>query len=486
MIRSISAVLLSLCCLLLTACKEKPSAPQAGTSSPAGDSTKPGNAEGRNRNGRAQTVTTTRSRTETVPLVLQAQGNVIALDEVDLRPQKNGMITAIHFKEGDELRRGQLLFTLDSRDDAANVSKATAGVISAEAAFSIAERDLKRSQELSDKNFIAPSLLDTSRSKTDTAQANLAQARAVLDQAKVSESYTHIRAPFDGRAGLINVRIGSLVTSTATSTSLVKLTRMNPIGVTFSLPERDLPTLLKAMQKGPVKLTALSAANDSLSGEVIFVDNNVDRVSGTILIKGKLDNRQRLAWPGQYVAVKLEAGTLSEATVLPAQAVLNGPTGRLVYVVQEDSSVEAVPVELLRILNEKAIVKGLPAGLKVVLEGGQNLRPGSKVSEAKANSKGDWRGKPGETTSSAPSAREAASSKEAPASSPKSKATGGSSSTQKPAETPAASTGGVSLPEGFTPRDPERWATASDEQKQIIITRWRERQAAKAAGADAP
>ncbi|MDP5238491.1 efflux RND transporter periplasmic adaptor subunit [Uliginosibacterium sp. 31-16] len=423
------ALLLSAVCLLLSACQNKnspagpeASAPASGESRPAAEAK--GNA---GRGNRPQIVTTTTSRIENVPLLLEAQGNVLALDEVDVRPQKSGMITQIHFKEGDEVRKGQLLFSLDARDDEANVGKAAAGVASAEAALSIAQRDLKRSQELSDKNFIAPSALDTTRSKADTAIANLTQARAALEQARVSQSYTRIHAPFDGRAGLINVRPGSLVTSTSTAGSLVKLTRMNPIGVTFSLPERDVPALLDAMRKGPVKLSASTSSQDKLPGEVIFVDSNVDRASGTLLVKAKLDNSKRSVWPGQYVSVKVEAGSIPDATVLPAQAVINGPNGRLVYVIDEESTAQAKPVELLRIASEKAVIKGLPAGVKVVLEGGQNLRPGSKVTEAKSGDKGESRGKRGGKPVSGEAAREAASSAAPQAGIPQNKAAGGSS-----------------------------------------------------------
>lgn len=414
-------VLLLSVCGLLCACQKQSTpaataAHQADAGRTSGDG-KTGNARG----GKPQPVTTLVSRVEDVPLLLEAQGNVLALDEVDIRPQKNGMITEIHVKEGDEVKRGQLLFSLDARDDDANVGKAAAAVTSAEASLTIAERDLKRSQELSDKAFISPSALDTTRSKADTAVANLTQARAALEQAKVSLSYTKIHAPFDGRIGVINVRPGSLVTSSSSATALVRLTRMNPIGVSFSLAERDIPSLLGSMRKGAVKLTAYTAAQGSLPGEVTFVDNNVDKASGTLLVKGRLDNSSRLVWPGQYVSVKIAAGSLSQATVLPAQAVLNSANGRLVYVVQDDGTVQAQPVELLRVNDEKAVVKGLTAGLKIVIEGGQNLRPGSKVSE----SKGEHGGKRRDKGASDQSSRAAASSAPAQPDKPQAKAASG-------------------------------------------------------------
>lgn len=374
-----SLLALALLCGLLAACQKQDStAKDAGAASPGGQQS----------STRGPLVTTTTSRVADVPLRIEAQGNVLALDEVDIRPQKNGMITAIHFHEGDELRAGQLMFTLDARDDEANVGKADAAVASAEAGLTIAERDLARAQELFDKQYIAPSALDTARNKLDTARANLRQAKAALEQARVSRSYTRITAPFDGRAGVINVRVGSLVTSSSTATALLRLTRMDPIGVSFSVSEAGMTPLLDALRKGDVSLTATTTAGEKLRGKVIFVDNNVDRSSGTLLVKGRLDNGKRLVWPGQFVNVSVEAGIMKNVVVLPTQAVVNGPDKRFVYAVKDDASVEQRPVELLQIVDQKAIVRGIPAGLKVVLEGAQNLRPGVSVREARSGGQG--------------------------------------------------------------------------------------------------
>ncbi|MDQ7990233.1 MAG: efflux RND transporter periplasmic adaptor subunit [Candidatus Dactylopiibacterium sp.] len=376
MLRSSLALLLPLFGLLAACQKEDAPVAQTGAAASV-----PAARSGTSQT-RAQNVSTTVSRVENVPLRIEAQGNVLALDEVDIRAQKNGTVTAIHFREGDDLRRGQLLFSLDARDDTANVAKATAGVASAEAGAAIAQRDLARTQELFDRKFVAASALDTGRNKLDTATAALAQARAALEQARVSASYNEVRAPFDGRAGVINVRVGSLVTSSATATALVHLTRMNPIGVSFAISERDMPPLLEALQHGKVRLTATTNTGEALEGEVNFVDNTVERSSGTLLVKGQLDNTRRRVWPGQFVNVAVEAGEMRNAVVLPSQAVVNGPNNRFVYVVKDDHTVEMRPVQLLRIVDQKAVVTGIPEGLKVVLEGTQNLRPGVSVHES--------------------------------------------------------------------------------------------------------
>lgn len=373
--------------VLMAGCQQKNTA----SASPSSSSSVAQADQATSKSGTGHTVpvTTTTTHIESVPLVLEAQGNTLPLDEVDIRPQKNGMITTIHVREGEEVHKGQLLFSLDSRDDDANVARATAAVATTQAAVQIAERDLKRNQELSDRNFISPSALDTFRNRLDTAHAQLAQNRASLEQAKVSQSYNRIYAPFDSRVGVISVRPGSLVTSTASSPALVHLTRMDPIGVSFSLSERDMPPLLNALKHArTLKLTAMTTAQEQLGGELNYVDSAVDRTSGTLLLKGTLDNRSRLARPGQYVTVKVQAGVVANAVVLPSQAVVNGPNGRFVYRVLDDRTVKPQPVTLVRIFEQKAVITGIDGNVRVVLEGTQNLRPGSHIQETRSNRHG--------------------------------------------------------------------------------------------------
>jgi len=337
---------------------------------------------GEGHKNRPQPVKIVQTRLENVPLLIETQGNILALDEVELRTQKNGTLREVLVTEGSELRRGQLLFTLDDREDRANAQKAEAALTSARAALAIAKRDLERALELSEKNFISPSALDVVRNKLDTAEASLAQNQAALTQARVALSYNQIRAPLDGRAGRIDIRPGALLSASTSAPALIKITRMDPIGVGFSLPERELPALLAAQKSGPVHVKAFIDEQTPLQGSLSFIESNVDKSSGTIALKAKLENASHQAWPGQYVKVRIEAGEIKNGVVLPAQALLNSPKGRFVYVVQPDSSVRAQPVELLRVFDQKALVKGLEAGLKVVQEGGQNLRPSSKVVEA--------------------------------------------------------------------------------------------------------
>lgn len=366
--RSLSLLLL---CLPLAACG--PGKEEKGKSASASAS--------KSDTGRPRAVQITQTSTEAVPLVLEAQGNVIPLDQVDLRPQKTGTIAHIHFKEGDEVKKGQLLFSLDSRDDESNVRKADARVIGSKAALEIAKRDYVRSLDLAKRNFISSAGLDASKSRLDAAESTLAQDIAALESARVQLSYDHIVAPFDGRAGRIDVRSGSLVLANSTIT-LVNITRLDPIGVSFTLPERDLPAVRAAMKTGDVIAQIALPDGEKLQGKVIFVENSVDRTSGTIGIKAAFPNSKRLLWAGQFVPVRVFAGEIKNAVTLPGQAIENGPNGRFVYIVNADQTVSAQPVELVRIYESRAIIKGIEGGVKVVLEGGQDLRPGNKVVES--------------------------------------------------------------------------------------------------------
>lgn len=368
-------VALALLCLSLAACGPgKDGEKASGVNSTA---SKAGNG------GRPQTVSTAQTRSESVPVILQAQGYVTAQDEVDIKPQKNGMVNMVHVQEGDEVRKGQLLFSLDSRDDEANVKKAEAALLSSKTQLAADQRTLERNKELSAKGFISSTALDQLQSKVDTGQAAVVQAEAALTSARVLLSYDRITAPFNGRIGTINVRPGSMLT-TSTSTAMVKLTRINPITVNFTLPEANLAVLRAAMASNSAKVQINVPDKKIAQGNVVFIENNIDRTSGTIAVKAEIDNREHLLWPGQYTSVRILAGEIKDAVTLPAQAVQNSPNGRFVYVVKEDQTVKPQLVELVQVYQERAIVTGIDSNVKVVLEGGQNLRPGGKVVEASA------------------------------------------------------------------------------------------------------
>ncbi len=370
-------------CLALAACGQGGQDNSSNASAPPAKET---------RANRAQTVSITHSRTESFPQVMTTQGNVIALDEVDLHAQKTGIISQIHFTEGEEVRKGQLLFSLDARDEEANLRKAEARVTGSRTQLEITRRDWQRAQDLASKNFISAAGLDTTRAKLDTAESTLAQDIAALESAKVQLSYDFIRAPFSGRAGRIDVRVGSLVQANAT-TSLVKITRLDPIGVSFTLPERFLPLINAAGDK--VQILADNGSTGSVRGRITFIENSIDRTAGTISIKAQFANSQHQLWPGQFVSVEVQAGEIKNAVTLPAQAIQNNSNGPFVYIVNNDSTVSAQPIQVEQIHQERAVITGIGSDIKVVFEGGQNLRPGGKITEVAsrpANGKRNRRG----------------------------------------------------------------------------------------------
>jgi RND family efflux transporter MFP subunit len=386
---------------LLAACHPKEAAKDPNNTTQSAPSAAAGSSS-TDRASQPQAVSTVLSRIDTVPIVLSAQGNVLSLDEVDIRPQKTGMISKIHFTEGDEVKRGQLLFSLDDREDQANVKKAEATLAGTQSQIVIAQRELARNTDLFNQKFVSSATVDTSRSKLETLQSTLDQNKAALDQARAVLSYSAIRAPFNGRAGRIDVRLGSLVLAN-TTISLVKITRMDPIGVSFNLAERDLARLRTAQRSGPVsvQVDVPGQRDEAVKGKVIFIESTVDKVSGTIGVKAEIDNAQRKLWPGQYVTVRVNAGQINDALVLPPQAIVNGPNNRFVYLVKPDMTVAQQPIELVRIAGRNAIVTGIEPNQKVVLEGASNLRPGSKVFEIPA---GGRNGKGGKAEQSAPAA----------------------------------------------------------------------------------
>jgi len=336
----------------------------------------------------AVTVVTTRAQSRDVPVRLKANGNVLALQSVDIRAQVTSTVRQVHIREGQDVTAGQLLISLDSRADDANIRKAEAQVEKDKADLATAKRNLERNLDLFRQKFIAQAALDTAQNSVDTLTAQLAVDNAALEASRVARAYDEIRAPFAGRTGAIGVREGSLVqpgSGTSPGAVLVTVAQIDPISVAFTIPERELPALQAALRAGSVAV-AVSPQDGAgtLSGKITFVDNAVDTATGTIKVKAEFSNPKGRLWPGQYLGVELAPRTLANATVVLAQAVQTGPESRFVYVVGEDNKVAVKPVKLAYVDEGVAVVDGVDPGARVVVEGAQNLRPGSVVTEAKA------------------------------------------------------------------------------------------------------
>jgi RND family efflux transporter MFP subunit len=330
-------------------------------------------------------VVTTVAEARDVPVKLKANGTVTALQSVDLRAQVTSTIRDVHIKEGQNVAKGDLLFSLDSREADANLKKAEAQIQKDRADLATAKRNLDRQQELFNQKFISQAALDTSQNQVDTLTGQLAVDTAAAEAARVGRAYSEIRAPFAGRTGTIGVRAGSLVqpgSSTTPGSVLVTVTQIDPIAVAFTLPEKELAGLQKALRAGDVPVTAAFDTGEKVQGKLTFVDNAVDTTTGTIRVKADFPNPGSRLWPGGYVNVELAPRVLGGATVLPTQAVQTGPNNKFVYVVGEDRKVTSKPVTLSYVESSFAVVEGIPAGTRVVVEGTQNVRQGSTVAEA--------------------------------------------------------------------------------------------------------
>ena len=344
-------------------------------------------AQAARRPAAAVTVTTTKVESRDVPVRIKANGVVTALQTVDLRSQVTSTISQVHIREGQNVTKGELLFTLDSRADEANLRKAQAQVEKDKADLATSERNLARQRELFQQKFIAQAALDVAQNQVDTLTGQIAVDTAAVEAARVAVAYSQIRAPFAGRTGIINVRAGSLVqpsqSSTTTSPPLVTVTQIDPISVAFTLPEKELAGLQQALRSGTLMVSASAQGNnESLKGKVTFVDTAVDTTTGTIRVKADFSNTDGRLWPGMYVTVEISPRTIANASVVPTQAVQSSPEGRFVYQVGEDRKVTPRPVTLAYVEENFAVVKGVEAGARIVVEGAQNLRPGMAVAEA--------------------------------------------------------------------------------------------------------
>lgn len=397
-------------------------------------------------------VSVVRAARRDVAVQVEATGTVSALSSVDIKPQLASVVTAVHVREGQFVARGQPLFTLDGRADAANLARVEAQLLRDQATLADAQRQLARAQELLAKNFVAQGAVDTAQAQVDAQRAAVAADKAAIEAARVAVSYSRIAAPSAGRVGQINVFPGSSVSPSGAA--MVTITQLDPIAVSFQLPQRNLPDALKAlaaapsasmpravagagagpagsasMPRGPGAVAAAAtgaaasaAASPAASasgagpasaaaapdpgivaavlpegrgtrfGRLDFIDSLVDPASGTVRVKALFANKDQALWPGAYVNVQLALQALPGAVVIPQAAIVQGARGTAVFVVEADGLAAVRPVRVLQSLGADAAVGGLRPGEKVVLDGRQNLRPGVRVIERAADRAGGSRG----------------------------------------------------------------------------------------------
>jgi RND family efflux transporter MFP subunit len=359
-------------------------------------------ASGAASGGAPVSVTTVRARKQDVDVMLEATGTVSSLNSVDVRPQVSSIITQVHLREGQFVKAGQLLFTLDARNDEVNLAKARAQLARDTASLAEAQRQLDRSRDLLAQNFISQGAVDTNQTLVATQQAVVAADRAAIEAAQVGVSYNRIVAPAAGRAGAINVFVGSTVQPTGAA--LVTITQLDPIAVAFSLPQRNLNDALRILREGGGKVQAvLPEGRKAGVGRLQFVDNAVDPNSGTVKVKAQFDNADERLWPGAFVTVRMAVRTLKDAIVVPQAAVIQGPRGDFVYALDAHGRAVAKPVKVVYGSGEDAVVTGVDEGDKLVVDGRQNLRVGVAVVERAASAPGRAAGRgPGASSAGMP------------------------------------------------------------------------------------
>lgn len=360
------------------------------------DAGAPGKAAG----GGAVTVSVATVAQRDLPVNSIANGSVVSMQSTDIRAQTTSTVKALHIAEGQQVAKGDLLITLDSRTEEANLKRAEAQVLKTQSDLANAERNFARQKDLFEKKFIAQAALDTAATQLDVLKGQLAVDQAAQEAARVALSLMEIRAPFAGRTGSIAVRPGSVVQPN--SAPMLSVAQMDPIYVAFSLPERELPAVQKALSGGavPVSITLNTPGSPVLNGKLAFLENSVDSGAGTIAMKAVFGNGERLLWPGMFVNVSLTSRVIKDALVLPVQAVQTGPERQFVFVLDEavegGNKVRAQPVKVEVTQGGVAAVTGVAAGARVVAEGAQNVRQGSVVREGKAGEgKGAGKGKDG-------------------------------------------------------------------------------------------
>lgn len=360
----------------LAGCGDKAEvAPTAAASAAASSASAPASA------GSAPTVSVTLARAQKRdwPVLLKATGTVSSLASVEVRPQVSSIVKQVHFREGQFVKAGQLLFTLDARSEEANVAKALAQLAKDKASLDDAQRQAARARQLLAQNFISQGALDSSTTQVEALTATVAADQAAVEASRVALSYYRISAPHAGRAGAVNVFAGTAVQ--ANQSALVTITQLDPIGVAFSLPQSSLADALSSLADGGASVTAtLADGAGSFKGKLKFVDNAVDASSGTLKAKAVFDNRDGKLWPGAFVQVTQTVTTLKDAIVIPQACIVQSARGTVVFVMENGKAV-LKPVKVLVAQSNEVAVTGIKPGDAVVLDGRQNVRPGSSIAE---------------------------------------------------------------------------------------------------------
>jgi multidrug efflux system membrane fusion protein len=316
-----------------------------------------------------------------VAVQIRAIGNVLPYLKVTIRSQITGQLTHVHFREGQEVKQGDPLFTIDPRPPQGALEQAKANLARDAALLENARIEFERAKKLFDSALISRDDFDKARANLDTLKGTVLADRAAISGAELNVEFTSIRSPVDGVTGNLLVSPGNIVK--APDDAMLTINQIHPIYVSFSVPERSLPEIKKEMLK---KTLTVEAAFQKLSGpppqgKLTFIDNTVDPTTGMIQLKATFPNENSVLWPGQFVQVSLTLSEQPHVVVVPSEAIQNSQNGEFIFVVKADQTVEMRPVVTGITRDDETLVeKGLKGGETVVIDGQLRLVPGAKVS----------------------------------------------------------------------------------------------------------
>jgi multidrug efflux system membrane fusion protein len=325
-----------------------------------------------------------------VPVEISEIGTVQAYATVGIRAQVGGVLERVGFREGQDVRAGDLLFSLDARPYEAALKSAQAALARDTAQLETANHEVERYADLAKKDYVNQDEFDKIRTNAASLEAAVRSDEAAVEKATIDREYCTIRSPINGRTGQLMVNAGNVVKANSDD-PLVVINQIEPIYVLFAVPEMNLPDIQAHAAAGSLEVhaTLTDGGGEAHAGTLTFLDNTVDRSTGTVRLKATFPNKDRTLWPGQFVNASLRVSTRSHALVVPTQALQTGQQGTYVFVVKADQSVESRPVTAGSAVGPETIIeKGLAAGETIVTDGQLRLVPGAKIRIKSALSEG--------------------------------------------------------------------------------------------------
>ncbi len=364
-------------------------APPAGKGPTTVATATAGKSSGKGRSAAVPSIVAATAKTEDVPISKTVVGNIEPIDTVVIRPQADGVVMVTSVKDGQMVKTGDVLFQLDDRTIRATIDKDKAALAKDQANLDSANQDLIAAQALSNRKIDTQQQAYQALAAVNALKASIAMDQAQIEADQVQLSYMTIKAPIDGRVGVVNTSVGNLVRMADTGSGLLTITRMAPLRVSFTVAESDLPVLRDAMKERPlnVLIKVPGSKNVVASGPLNFVDSSVDTASGTIVLKADVANDNGALWPGQYVTATVEIGTHKDAVTVPLIAIQQGNDGTFAFVVGADKKVVKQAVTVVETVGDTAVTTaGLKSGDHVVINGQLHLQDGSSVIETVADS----------------------------------------------------------------------------------------------------